>query len=129
MRISDWSSDVCSSDLPASFAARNIRPRTSASTPAASSLVSLVMAAAIGGAMMCRQPRSARKRPLPRLWLMTDERVDDETLLTAIRRLPQGSGIIFRHYTLPTNKRRLLFARVRPIAQRRRLVQIGRAHV
>src|SRR3546814_2784091 len=80
------------------------------------------MAAAIGGAMMCRQPRSARKRPLPRLWLMTDERVDDETLLTAIRRLPQGSGIIFRHYTLPTNKRRLLFARVRAIAQRRRLV-------
>src|SRR3546814_16331328 len=53
---------------------------------------------------------------------MTDERVDDETLLTAIRRLPQGSGIIFRHYTLPTNKRRLLFARVRAIAQRRRLV-------
>src|SRR3546814_6186712 len=93
---------------PASFAARNIRPRTSASTPAASSLVSLVMAAAIGGAMMCRQPRSARKRPLPRLWLMTDERVDDETLLTAIRRLPQGSGIILRHYTLPTHKRRLL---------------------
>ncbi|HEY9581228.1 MAG TPA: thiamine phosphate synthase [Rhizorhapis sp.] len=59
---------------------------------------------------------------MPRLWLMTDERVDDETLLTAIRRLPQGSGIIFRHYTLPTNKRRLLFARVRAIAQRRRLV-------
>src|SRR3546814_3468511 len=80
------------------------------------------MAAAIGGAMMCRQPRSARKRPLPRLWLMTDERVGDETLLAAIRRLPQGSGIIFRHSTLPTNKRRLLFARVRAIAQRPRPV-------
>src|SRR3546814_3777634 len=63
MRISDWSSDVCSSDL-----------------------------------------------------------VDDETLLAAIRRLPQGSGIIFRHYTLPTNERRPLFARARAIAQRRRLI-------
>src|SRR3546814_3404918 len=40
----------------------------------------------------------------------------------AIRRLPQGSGIIFRHYTLPTNERRPLFARARAIAQRRRLI-------
>src|SRR3546814_15148058 len=36
--------------------------------------------------------------------------------------LPQGSGIIFRHYTLPTNTRRLLFARCRAIAQRLWLV-------
>jgi thiamine-phosphate pyrophosphorylase len=40
---------------------------------------------------------------LPRLWLMTDERMGDG-LMDAIRALPPGSGIIFRHYRLPETR-------------------------
>src|SRR3546814_18628393 len=39
MRISDWSSDVCSSDLPYSAAARNNNPTILAAPPARPSLV------------------------------------------------------------------------------------------
>jgi thiamine-phosphate pyrophosphorylase len=51
------------------------------------------------------------RQPLPRLWLMTDERQGD-TLLGAVARLPAGTGIVFRHYSLPEVARRDLFARV-----------------
>jgi thiamine-phosphate pyrophosphorylase len=60
-------------------------------------------------------------RPLPRLWLMTDERMGDG-LIPAIRRLPKGSGIVFRHYSLPSGDRRALFDRVKRQARARRLV-------
>lgn len=59
---------------------------------------------------------------LPRLWLFTDERVTEETLLAALAELPRGSGVIFRHYSLADAERRRLFRAVRAIAQRRRLV-------
>ncbi|HMS22018.1 MAG TPA: thiamine phosphate synthase [Sphingorhabdus sp.] len=49
---------------------------------------------------------------------MTDPRLDDQ-LLAAIRRLPSGSGVIFRHYALETKQRRHLFARVRHICVQR----------
>jgi thiamine-phosphate pyrophosphorylase len=52
------------------------------------------------------------RQPLPRLWLMTDERQGDG-LLDAVARLPQGAGIVFRHYSLPEVARRDLFDRVR----------------
>jgi thiamine-phosphate pyrophosphorylase len=55
------------------------------------------------------------------LWLMTDERMGDR-LIPAIRRLPKGSGIVFRHYGLPSGDRRALFERVKRIARARRLV-------
>jgi thiamine-phosphate pyrophosphorylase len=55
------------------------------------------------------------RQPLPRLWLMTDER-QSEGLLGAIARLPDGAGIVFRHYSLPEVARRDLFARVRAAA-------------
>ena len=51
-------------------------------------------------------------QPLPRLWLMTDERQSDR-LLDAVARLPEGAGIVFRHYSLPEVARRDLFDRVR----------------
>lgn len=68
------------------------------------------------------QSRHKAKRPLPRLWLMTDERIPEERLLKAVTRLPKGSGIVFRHYGLADMDRRRLFDRVRTIAMRRRFV-------
>lgn len=62
-----------------------------------------------------------RRHPLPRLWLMTDERMD-AALWTALDRLPRGAGIVFRHYSLPLAERRALFARVAKLARRRGLV-------
>jgi thiamine-phosphate pyrophosphorylase len=59
------------------------------------------------------------RQPLPRLWLMTDERMG-EALWDALARLPQGSGVIFRHHATPG--RRALFDRVRTIARARRLI-------
>lgn len=49
---------------------------------------------------------------LPRIWLMTDERFGDE-LVATIARLPRGSGVIFRHYSLAIGERRCLFGKVR----------------
>jgi thiamine-phosphate pyrophosphorylase len=63
----------------------------------------------------------ARRYPVPRLWLMTDERMGD-ALWTALERLPRGSGVVFRHYRLSLAERRLLFAKVAKIARRRGLV-------
>lgn len=61
------------------------------------------------------------RQPLPRLWLMTDER-QGEGLWAALARLPAGSGVVFRHYSLPDRERRRLFLRVRAVARRRRLL-------
>ena len=60
-----------------------------------------------------------RRHPLPRLWLMTDERMGEE-LWQALERLPRGSGVIFRHYK--SAERRALFERVPAVARRRGLV-------
>jgi len=43
---------------------------------------------------------------------MTDERLGDG-LLDAVARLPEGAGVVFRHYSLPESERRALFDRVR----------------
>jgi len=64
-----------------------------------------------------------RRQPLPRLWLMTDER-QGEALWDAIARVPAGSGIVFRHYSLPSPERRRLFEEVRRVARRRRLMLV-----
>jgi thiamine-phosphate pyrophosphorylase len=63
----------------------------------------------------------SRRQPLPRLWLMTDER-QGELLWEALERLPKGSGVVFRHYSLAPSERRELFERVRRVARRRRLL-------
>lgn len=64
-----------------------------------------------------------RRHPLPRIWLMTDERMGDR-LWDALDRLPRGSGVVFRHYSLPLNKRRALFERVARYARKRGLVLV-----
>ncbi|MCE7795045.1 thiamine phosphate synthase [Sphingobium sufflavum] len=53
---------------------------------------------------------------------MTDERVVEDRLLRAVRRLPRGSGVVFRHYGLNEPERRALFERVRAVAVRRGLM-------
>ncbi|HEY0626109.1 MAG TPA: thiamine phosphate synthase [Allosphingosinicella sp.] len=57
-----------------------------------------------------------RRQPLPRLWMMSDER-QGESLLPALRRLPPGAGIVFRHYSLPSEERRALFDEAFTIAR------------
>lgn len=64
-----------------------------------------------------------QSQTLPRLWLMTDERMG-EALLPAIRKLPKGAGVVFRHYSLPTGERAVLLGQVRRIARARRLLLI-----
>jgi thiamine-phosphate pyrophosphorylase len=48
--------------------------------------------------------RQSPTRPLPKLWLLSDER-NDSVLEEALRRLPRGSGFVFRHYHLPPEER------------------------
>ncbi len=67
-------------------------------------------------------PKS-HSRPLPRLWLMTDERMGD-ALLPSIRQLPKGAGVIFRHYSLPPSERAALFGQVKRLARARRLMLV-----
>ena len=71
--------------------------------------------------MRRRHPEAPRSKHLPRTWLMTDERMGDR-LWRALDALPKGSGVIFRHYSLPSHERRALFAQVARIAKRRRLL-------
>ena len=54
---------------------------------------------------------------------MTDERMGDD-LWAALGALPRGSGIIFRHYSLPKAARRDLFEKVARYARRNRHVLI-----
>lgn len=54
-------------------------------------------------------------QPLPRLWLMTDERLG-AGLRDAVARLPAGTGIVFRHYSLADAERRALFDTVKRAA-------------
>jgi thiamine-phosphate pyrophosphorylase len=44
------------------------------------------------------------RQPFPDLWLLSDER-NDAALEQALRRLPRGSGFIYRHYHLPGAER------------------------
>lgn len=53
---------------------------------------------------------------------MTDERLGD--LLAVVAMLPRGSGVVFRHYSLPPRQRRALFVQVRRIAMRRQLTLV-----
>lgn len=55
---------------------------------------------------------------LPRVWLVSDAR-NDAVLERTLRRLPRGSGLIFRHYHLCLAERRARFAALRRIARTR----------
>lgn len=67
--------------------------------------------------MPVRHPARRHKRPLPMLWLMTDERMGDR-LWPAIAALPRGSGIVFRHLMTEAGPRTALRKRVAIVARR-----------
>jgi thiamine-phosphate pyrophosphorylase len=54
---------------------------------------------------------------------MTDERMGDG-LWAALRRVPPGGGVVFRHLATPARERLALFRRVRSVAVARRLVLV-----
>jgi len=56
--------------------------------------------------------------PLPRLWLLSDER-NDKVLEHALRKLPRGSGFIFRHYHLSPRERLARYRALRRLAKAR----------
>jgi thiamine-phosphate pyrophosphorylase len=56
-----------------------------------------------------------RLKPLPFLWLISDER-NDAALDHAMRRLPRGSGLIYRHYHLDGPQRWQRFRALRQTA-------------
>ncbi len=89
----------------ATFSACDMPSRTADRRTAAAFISSLCpfIGAAIRGAMRQGQGK------IPSIWLMTDERVGDADLLRAVDRLPRGSAVIFRHYSLPERERRALF--------------------
>jgi thiamine-phosphate pyrophosphorylase len=60
------------------------------------------------------------RQTLPRLWLVTDRR-NDAALEAALRRLPRGSGLIFRHYHLEERSRWQRFAKLMRVARGRGL--------
>ncbi|MHA7820838.1 MAG: thiamine phosphate synthase [Erythrobacter sp.] len=57
-----------------------------------------------------------RIKPLPALWLISDERNDAE-LESALRKLPRGSGFIYRHYHLGDPERFERFRALRRVAR------------
>ncbi len=68
--------------------------------------------------MSRRQTLRPDKSLLPRVWLMTDPRFGAD-LLPAIQRLPERSGVVFRHYDLDEAARRTLFREIGRICARR----------
>lgn len=66
--------------------------------------------------------------PLPDIWLLTDAR-NDAALEGILRRLPRGSGLVFRHYHLPAPERRARFDALARLARSRghRVVLSGSA--
>lgn len=66
-------------------------------------------------------PPRPTKPPLPATWLFTDPRIPHPALLRAAARLPRGSGIVLRHYALPTADRRTLYRQLARIGARRKL--------
>ena len=57
-----------------------------------------------------------RLKPLPAIWLLSDAR-NAAGLAAALRRLPRGSGFVFRHYHLPEAERRAEFVRLARLAR------------
>jgi len=57
-----------------------------------------------------------KRHTLPDIWLVSDAR-NDARLESALKRLPRGSGLVFRHYHLDAKERRTRFARLARIAR------------
>lgn len=63
--------------------------------------------------------RVSKRHPrIPAVWLISDQR-NDAGLEAALRRLPRGSGLIFRHYHLPPEARRRRFCKLARLARSR----------
>ena len=60
-----------------------------------------------------------RQATAPTPYLFTDERVEQVALLRAVRRLPRGGVVVFRHYRTPEDARVALYRRLRTITRRR----------
>jgi thiamine-phosphate pyrophosphorylase len=58
------------------------------------------------------------RQTLPDLWLISDER-NDAALERALRKLPRGSGFVYRHYHLSPKERAARFATLARIAKSR----------
>jgi thiamine-phosphate pyrophosphorylase len=56
----------------------------------------------------------AQDQSVPDIWLLSDRR-NDAVLEDAIRRLPPGSGFVFRHYHLSADARAARFAQLLPL--------------
>jgi thiamine-phosphate pyrophosphorylase len=63
------------------------------------------------------------RQPFPDLWLLSDRR-NDATLEQALRRLPRGSGFIYRHYHLPDAERAARWFELSRIARARGHVMV-----
>jgi thiamine-phosphate pyrophosphorylase len=61
---------------------------------------------------------TARQTALPRTWLMTDERLGAR-LWDAIDRLPEDSGVVFRHYELVPVERLSLAGQIASTCRKR----------
>lgn len=61
----------------------------------------------------------------PTQWLFSDPRLGE--LVTVVRRLPPGTGVILRHHHLSPSERRRLLRRVQRLAAARGLVVIDEA--
>ena len=57
------------------------------------------------------------RQPLPSIWLVSDAR-NDAGIEAALRRLPRGSGLVFRHYHLPPAARAARLARLARLCRR-----------
>ncbi len=68
------------------------------------------------------------RHPVSKIWLVSDAR-NDAALERALKRLPRGSGLIFRHYHLPPPERRARFKQLRRLARQHghRMVLSGSA--
>ncbi|MCX7285859.1 MAG: thiamine phosphate synthase, partial [Novosphingobium sp.] len=84
------------------------------------------MARCYSAGMGKRQSESLRLKGqgAPRCLLLTDARNDDG-LERAIRRLPRGSALVFRHYHLHGAARRKRFAQLAALARARGIAVIG----
>jgi thiamine-phosphate pyrophosphorylase len=66
----------------------------------------------------CYNDTMIKRHRLPDVWLVSDAR-NDERLAAILRRLPRGSGLVFRHYHLSPAERRARFDRLARIARAR----------
>ena len=66
----------------------------------------------------CYSAPMEQRHRLPAIWLVTDAR-NDARLEQALRRLPRGSGLIFRHYHLHGAARRARFEALARLARAR----------